>query len=93
MCLSITGNTASAGQLNGADKEPGIILDKATTIATTYKFEIVGLTPSPATEAQTETYVAGINTSETGAGTYAGKKVHPPSASDDFTSCTLPTGM
>jgi large repetitive protein len=88
------GNTAGAGGNDGfGNFPPGISLLKGTALAgPPYKFGIVGLTPSPATTAQTEAYVATQNgTLGTGAGFYAGKTVY---ASDpNFTSCTLPVGF
>ena len=101
VCAQIGGATAaeknnsaaSAGGDGFGNNPPGISLLKANTLAgPPYKFGIVGLTPSPATTAQTETYVAGQNgTLGTGGGFYAGKTVY---ASDpNFTSCTLPAGF
>jgi hypothetical protein len=93
MCASIANNSATSAPLSGSDKNGGINLYKETSLATTYKFGLVGLTPSPATAAQTETFLAGQNpASETGVGFFAGKKVIVRTG-DQFTSCTLPAGM
>jgi hypothetical protein len=56
----------------------------------TYRLQIQGLTPNPATAAQTETYLAGQNPlSSLGGGFYAGKRVSV-SQGDTFEACTLP---
>jgi hypothetical protein len=92
LCSTISGNTAATAADDGAgDRAPGITLDKlpaGSNSPATYKFGITGLTPSPATAAQTQLYVAsqnpasGIGTGFWGVGTvFAG--------SDGFTSCTL----
>jgi hypothetical protein len=91
LCAAISGNTTATGTPDGfGDADPGIVLTKRSTSASTYVFGITGLTPSPATAAQTETYVAGQNpNSAFGAGFFASKKVAVISGSN-FTSCTLP---
>jgi hypothetical protein len=61
--LQISGNTAAGGS-GGGNTFPGIGLRKQGT--TTVEFKIVGLAPSPATNAQMESYVAGQNTSAAG---------------------------
>ena len=91
MCANISGNTAGSGSADAfGDKPPGINLIKRSTSSTTYVFGLVGLSPSPATAAQTETYVTTQNPSSAlGAGFWAGKRVGVISG-DQFTSCTLP---
>jgi hypothetical protein len=91
LCATISGNTAGSGPPDAfGDKNPGITLIKRSTLSTTYVFGITGLTPSPATAAQAETYVTGQNpNSALGAGFWAGKRVGVVSGTN-FTSCTLP---
>ncbi len=91
LCATISGNTANSGPADAfGDKPPGINLTKRSTLSTTYVFGITGLTPSPATAAQAETYVTGQNpASALGAGFWAGKRTGVISGSN-FTSCTLP---
>jgi hypothetical protein len=88
LCANISGNTATAGPADAfGARPPGIELYKRSTNA----FGLVGLSPSPATAAQTETYVAGQNpNSSVGSGDplYTGKKVAVGTGSP-FTSCTL----
>ncbi len=94
MCASVSGNNAANGGPDGfGDQPPGIILDKATTSASTYVFGLVGLAPSPATKAQVETFATGLNPSSAlgGGSTYGGKRVYV--RGDNFASCTLPAGM
>ena len=56
---------------------------------TTYRLQFHGLTPSPATAAQTETYLAGQNpTSSLGGGFYAGKRASV-SEGNQFEACTI----
>ncbi|MDQ6525251.1 cadherin domain-containing protein [Nocardioides sp. LHD-245] len=93
LCASIASNSATSAPVSGGDKNGGINVYKESDAAATYKFGLVGLTPSPATAAQTETFLAGQNpASETGVGFFAGKKVVVRTG-DQFTSCTLPAGM
>ena len=91
LCATISGNTANSGPADAfGDKPPGINLTKRSTSSTTYVFGLTGLAPSPATAAQTETYVTGQNpASALGGGFWAGKRVGVISGSN-FTSCTLP---
>lgn len=94
MCASIANNTAASGPVDGfGDKNPGIALAKRSTLATTYKFGLTGLAPSPATNAQVEAYLTTLNPmSAFGAGFFAGKQVAVRTGSG-FTSCTLPAGV
>ena len=65
-------------------------MDKLSTSASTYVFGITGLSPSPATAGQAETFVGNANpASATGTGFYAGKRASADTG-DNFTSCTLP---
>jgi hypothetical protein len=74
MCLDLSGNSSagSGGLLYG------IGLRKQGTVATTNTFGITGLSPSPATAAQTVTYISGTNPS--GGGVYI-------VSGDNFVSC------
>ncbi|KRA39091.1 hypothetical protein ASD81_11110 [Nocardioides sp. Root614] len=93
MCASVANNNVANGPADGfGDQDPGIALRKGSTSATTYKFGLVGLAPSPATALQTEAYVTGLNPlSAVGAGFYAGKRVY--ATGSNYTSCTLPPGV
>ncbi|HKP89932.1 MAG TPA: tandem-95 repeat protein [Thermoleophilaceae bacterium] len=89
-CWDITSNTAAAGVDAGAGVPSGIVMNKLSTSAATYKFGIVGLSPSPTTAANAETFVSGLNPgSALGTGFYAGKRAKVENG-DNFTSCTLP---
>ena len=93
LCASIDNYVAGSGTDGFGDKHSGIELLKRSTSATTYRFGLVGLSPSPANVAQTEAFVSGQNPgSDTGTGFFAGKKVIV-LVGDNFTSCTLPAGM
>jgi hypothetical protein len=61
--VQVSGNTSTGGT-GGGNTFPGIGLRKFGTA--TNEFSIVGLTPTPATNAQMESYVAGLNTSTPG---------------------------
>ncbi len=81
VCLDISGNT-SAGE-NG---QPGIGLRKEGTVANVHDFGIEGLSPSPATAAQTQTFVTSQNP-----GSSAGVIII---SGDNFISCSsAPVGM
>jgi hypothetical protein len=91
LCMQMTGNDADAGPADGfGDVRPGIVLFKRGS-TTTYHFGIVGLSPNPATAAQTESFLAGINTGSIGAGDplFAGKEVAV-QVGTTFSACTLP---
>jgi len=92
LCSEIKSNTAPAGNANSfGDSVPGIVITKESTSSSTYAFGIVGLSPSPANESQTQTYLAGQNPSSgAGGGFYAGTTVFA-NPGDQWTSCTLPT--
>ena len=92
LCSEIKANTAAAGNANGfGDSVPGIVITKESTSSSTYSFGIVGLSPSPANESQTQSYLAGQNpASASGGGFYAGTTVFA-NPGDQWTSCTLPT--
>jgi hypothetical protein len=74
MCVGISGNSTSGSGV------PGIGLRKFGTGATINDFGIGGLTPSPATAAQTNTYVVAFNPASV-----AGVQVY--GGGDNFTSC------
>jgi hypothetical protein len=61
--VQVTGNTSTGGT-GGGNTFPGIGLRKFGTAVG--EFAIVGLTPSPATNAQMESYVASLNNSTPG---------------------------
>ncbi|MFC7503971.1 beta strand repeat-containing protein [Nocardioides sp. GCM10030258] len=94
MCASIANNNSATGPVDGfGDTTPGITLSKRSALAATYKFGLVGLVPSPATNAQVETHLTTLNPfSALGAGFFAGKKVAVRTGSN-FTSCSLPAGV
>ncbi|WP_188113253.1 Ig-like domain-containing protein [Nocardioides humilatus] len=84
VCAQITGNDAASA--NTAIKQAGINLSRISTTAP-YAFGLVGLAPSPATNATTESYAAGLNPlSDANPG---GKKAEVRQG-DNYTSCTLP---
>ena len=88
VCARIQNNTAAGGLNTGTGLTAEAIgLRKQGTVAATNTFGIVGLSPSPATAAQTVTHVTGLNPAST-AGS-SGAKVLVQSG-DNFTSCTLP---
>jgi VCBS repeat-containing protein len=91
LCSEIKSNSAAAGNANGfGDSVPGIVITKESTSSSTYSFGIVGLSPSPANESQTQSYLAGQNPSSgAGGGFYAGTTVFA-NPGDQWTSCTLP---
>jgi hypothetical protein len=86
VCLNISGNTTAGSTFSGTTF-PGIGLRKQGTVATTNDFGIVGLSPSPATAAQTESYVSTQNPAST-AGTFGTGGAAVISGSN-FISCTL----
>jgi hypothetical protein len=90
-CYDIAGNTSPQGPNDGFGNFPsGIVMDKFSSAAATYKFGIVGLSPSPTTAATAGSFVGGNNPSSAlGAGFYAGKRASADNG-DNFTSCTLP---
>jgi hypothetical protein len=94
MCATISGNTTAANAPTlGGNTAPGIGLFKRSTVAANYQFGIVGLTPSPSTNANTEAFVTGQNpASSLGGGFWAGKRVTV-DAGDNFVSCTHPAGF
>jgi hypothetical protein len=62
-------------------------------VAANYQFGIVGLSPSPSTNANTEAFVTGQNpASSLGGGFWAGKRVTV-DAGDNFVSCAHPPGF
>jgi methionine-rich copper-binding protein CopC len=61
VCIEISGNTTA-----GESGQPGIGLRKQGTVSTTHEFGIEGLAPSPATAAQTDTFVTGQNPASVG---------------------------
>jgi hypothetical protein len=60
LCLDMANNT-TAGSNGVSGLPPGIGIRKQGTIATTNTYGIVGLSPSPATAAQAETYLSTTN--------------------------------
>ncbi|RNL63296.1 right-handed parallel beta-helix repeat-containing protein, partial [Nocardioides marmoriginsengisoli] len=94
VCASVSGNNPTAGPPDTfGDTHPGIELFKRSSSSTTYVLGLTGLAPSPATNAQVESYVTGLNpTSSLGGGFYAGKRVAVRTGSN-ITSCTLAAGV
>ena len=86
VCLNISGNTTAGSTFSGTTF-PGIGLRKQGTVSTTNNFGIVGLSPSPATAAQTETYVSSQNPLSV-PGTFGTGGTAVISGSN-FVSCTL----
>jgi Bacterial Ig domain/Bacterial cadherin-like domain/RTX calcium-binding nonapeptide repeat (4 copies) len=94
MCATISGNTTAANAPTpGGNTAPGIGLFKRSMVAANYQFGIVGLSPSPSTNANTEAFVTGQNpASSLGGGFWAGKRVTV-DAGDNFVSCAHPPGF
>lgn len=94
MCASIANNEAASGAVDGSgDKNAGINLYKESDSATTYKFGLTGLAPSPASNPQVEAHLTTLNPlSATGLGFFAGRKVAVRTGSN-YTNCTLPAGV
>ncbi|MBO9523325.1 MAG: tandem-95 repeat protein [Nocardioidaceae bacterium] len=93
MCANISGNSATSGPVDAGDKNSGINLYNRDATVPAFTFGIVGLSPNPATAAQTETFVANLNPlSAAGQGFFAPKKVWV-RAGTTFRACTLPAGM
>jgi hypothetical protein len=91
-CAQISGNPATGSGPDGfGNTYAGIdLIERSASSNTTYKLQIVGLTPATATPAQTETYLAAQNpTSSLGGGFYAGKRATV-SEGNQFEACTLP---
>jgi hypothetical protein len=86
VCLNLSGNTTSGSTFSGTTF-PGIGLRKQGTVATTNDFGIVGLSPSPATAAQTESFVSTQNPASA-SGTFGTGGTAVISGSN-FVSCTL----
>jgi hypothetical protein len=84
VCLLISGNTAAPA---GAFFD-GIAIRKQGNFATTNDFGLVGLAPSPATDAQTEAFLRGQNPTET-TGAAGGSQVVSHGANLVYTSCSL----
>ena len=77
LCAQISGNPATGSGPDGfGNTFAGIdLIERSGNSNTTYRLQIHGLTPNPATAAQTETYLAGQNpASSLGGGFYAGKR-------------------
>jgi hypothetical protein len=91
LCAQISGNPATGSGPDGfGNTFPGIDLIERSTDNTTYRLQIHGLTPNPATPAQTESYLAGQNpASSLGGGFYAGKRASV-SDGDQFEACSIP---
>jgi hypothetical protein len=86
VCLNISGNTTSGSTFSGTTF-PGIGLRKQGTVANTNDFGIVGLSPSPATAPQTESYVS-LQNPASASGTFGTGGTAVISGSN-FISCTL----
>jgi VCBS repeat-containing protein len=89
MCATISGNTVAANAPSlGGNTFPGILLAKRVG-----EFGVPGLTPSPAPNATTESFLTTLNpNSNLGGAFYAGKRVAV-NVGDNFVSCTHPPGF
>ena len=87
VCLQISSNT-TAGNTASGTTTPGIGLRKQGTVSTTNDFGVVGLSPNPATAAQTESYVTSLNPASA-AGTFGTGGTAVISGSN-FIPCNLP---
>jgi hypothetical protein len=76
LLLNLSGNTSAGSGVN-----QGIGLRKQGVVAGTNSFGINALAPSPATAAQTATYVSGLNPAGSGVDIISG---------DNFVTCSLP---
>jgi hypothetical protein len=90
LCAQISGNPATGSGPDGfGNVFPGIDLIERGGSNTTYRLQLHGLSPNPATAAQTETFLAGLNpASSLGGGFYAGKRVSV-SEGNQFEACTI----
>jgi hypothetical protein len=90
LCAQIAGNPATGSGPDGfGNTFTGIDLIERSTGDATYRLQLHGLTPNPATAAQTETFLAGQNpTSSLGGGFYAGKRASV-SEGNTFEACTI----
>jgi hypothetical protein len=90
LCAQIASNPATGSVNTFGDLFPGIDLIERGGNNATYRLQIHGLTPNPATAAQTESYLAIQNpASSLGGGFYAGKRVSI-SEGNQFEACTIP---
>ena len=90
-CAQVSGNPATGSGPDGfGNTFPGIDVIERGNSNTTYRLQFHGLTPNPATAAQTETYLAGQNpASSLGGGFFAGKRASV-SEGNQFEACTIP---
>jgi large repetitive protein len=86
VCLQVSSNT-TAGNTAAGTTTPGIGLRKEGTVSSTNDFGLVSLNPSPATVAQTEAFVSGLNPASA-SGTFGTGGAAVLSGSP-FSSCTL----
>ena len=82
--------TTGSGPDGFGNTFPGIdLIERSGASNTTYRLQLHGLTPNPATAAQTETFLAGQNpASSLGGGFYAGKRASV-SEGNVFEACTI----
>jgi len=100
VCAQIQNNTSGHGPPDSGDQQAGVVVYKRSNSASTYKFGIVGLAPSPANVSQTEANLTAQNpNSAFSTGFWAtpipvkanvGNPAPSSPAADNFTSCTLP---
>jgi VCBS repeat-containing protein len=93
-CADVSANTSGTGPADPANPpyhDPGIDLYKRSTSSSTYVFGFVGLSPSPATASQTQTYVAGLNPNSAFDNSNSTKVLVV--SGSNFTSCTLPSPL
>ncbi|MDQ4098118.1 MAG: hypothetical protein M3144_09655, partial [Actinomycetota bacterium] len=90
LCVQISGNPATGSGPDGfGNTFPGIDLIERGGSNTTYRLQLHGLTPTTATAAQTETFLASQNpASSLGGGFYAGKRASV-SEGNQFEACTI----
>jgi hypothetical protein len=90
LCAQISSNPATGSGPDGFNNTfPGIDLIERSPNDSTYRLQVHGLTPTPATAAQTETFLAGQNpASSLGGGFYAGKRASV-SEGTTFEACTI----
>jgi hypothetical protein len=90
LCAQIASNPATGSGPDGSNNTfPGIHLIERSVNNDTYRLQLHGLTPTPATPAQTESFLASQNpASSLGGGLYAGKRASV-SEGNQFEACAI----
>jgi hypothetical protein len=88
VCAQISGNTATGSNVGGFQFD-GIALRKQGTTITPDAFGLVGLSPSPATDSQMQSYLEGQNPAETLGSGGGGALINTHGSSAVWQSCTL----